>query len=59
MIPMLGKQNNLADVLPVQMESRKKWSVNICLHYLREQWDLIGYINAGSTDRLFAVFKNS
>lgn len=49
MIPMLGKQNNLADVLPVQMESRKKWSVNICLRYLREQWDLIGCINAGST----------
>lgn len=49
MIPMLDKQNNLADVLPVQMEARKKWSVNICLCYRREHWDLIGYLNAGST----------
>lgn len=35
---MLGKQNNPAEVLPVQMESREKWSVNICLCSLREQW---------------------
>lgn len=35
---MLGKQNNLAEVLPVQMESGEKWSVNICLCSLRERW---------------------
>lgn len=38
MILMLGKQNNLAEVLPVQMESREKWSVNICLCSLCERW---------------------
>lgn len=49
MIPMLDKQNNLADVLPVQMEPRKEWSVNICLCYLHVHGDLIGSLNTGPT----------
>lgn len=34
---MLGKQNNPAEVLPVQMDSMKEGSVNICLCSLRER----------------------
>lgn len=59
MIPMLDKQNNLADVLPVQMEPRKEWSVNICLCCLHEYWDLIGSLNTGRPGQIFAMFMNS